>query len=63
MQFKKNLHLLIILDERNMVKTNINGAMIQQKNCDRDFNIKIYPQPGLEAQKVEKRWSSLPDSR
>ncbi len=32
--------------------------LLGQTNRDRDSNVKIFRQPGLEAQKVEKHWSS-----
>ncbi len=35
-------------------KTGISGAMHQQFFAYRDSNLKIYVQPGLEAQNVEK---------
>jgi len=39
-----------------MVKTHINKTKTQQ---NRDIKVKIYLQPGLEAQKVEKRCDLL----
>jgi len=54
MQFKQCLHPYYV--EKKRLKHILLGQKLA-KNCDRDSEVKICLQPGLEAQKVEKHWS------
>jgi len=58
MQFKQGLNLLVILIVKNILKNTYCWDNNWTKKFDRDCQVKLSLQSGLEAQKVEKHWSN-----